>query len=123
MRIWLRLGCLAAAVSLILVGSAQAEPLRISYFIWIGNGPFFVAKEKGLFAEEGVDVELINVGGPSTNVRSRRAIAGALSASTVRTKPLARSRSRARSPMNVATGGPNTAGHRVLAALVACRTA
>jgi NitT/TauT family transport system substrate-binding protein len=52
---------LAAAVSLILVGSAQAEPLRISYFIWIGNGPFFVAKEKGLFAAEGVDVELINV--------------------------------------------------------------
>jgi hypothetical protein len=63
------------------------------------------------------------VGGPSTNVRFRRAIAGALSASTVRTRPLARSRSRARSPINVATGGANTAGQRVLAALVACRTA
>jgi NitT/TauT family transport system substrate-binding protein len=61
MRIWLRLGCSAAAAWLILVGAAQAEPLRISYFVWIGNGPFFVAKEKGLFAEEGVEVELINV--------------------------------------------------------------
>ena len=44
-----------------LVGAAHAEPLRISYFIWVGNGPFFVAQEKGLFAKEGVEVELINI--------------------------------------------------------------
>jgi NitT/TauT family transport system substrate-binding protein len=44
-----------------LVSAAQAEPLRISYFIWVGNGPFFVAQEKGLFAKEGVEVELINI--------------------------------------------------------------
>jgi NitT/TauT family transport system substrate-binding protein len=61
MRIRLGLSSLAAAVWLILVGVAHAEPLRISYFIWVGNGPFFVAKEKGLFAKEGVEVELINV--------------------------------------------------------------
>jgi NitT/TauT family transport system substrate-binding protein len=42
-------------------GAPHAEPLRISYFIWVGNGPFFVAQETGLFAKEGVDVELINV--------------------------------------------------------------
>ncbi len=40
---------------------AQAEPFRISYFIWPGNGPFFVAQEKGLFAKEGIEVELINI--------------------------------------------------------------
>ena len=40
---------------------AQAEPFRISYFIWPGNGPFFVAQEKGLFAKEGVEVELVNI--------------------------------------------------------------
>jgi ABC-type nitrate/sulfonate/bicarbonate transport system substrate-binding protein len=57
MRIWVRLLCLAAALWLFLMGTAHAEPLRISYFIWVGNGPFFVAKEKGLFAEEGVEVD------------------------------------------------------------------
>jgi NitT/TauT family transport system substrate-binding protein len=40
---------------------AQAEPLRIRYSIWVGYGPFFVAAEKGLFAQEGVEVELIQI--------------------------------------------------------------
>ena len=40
-------------------GRTQAEPLRIGYSIWVGFGPLFVAKEKGLFAKEGVEVELI----------------------------------------------------------------
>jgi NitT/TauT family transport system substrate-binding protein len=40
---------------------AQAEPLRIGYLTWVGLGPLFVAKEKGLFAKEGVEVELINM--------------------------------------------------------------
>lgn len=44
----------AICVTAGLMAPAHAEPLRISYFIWIGNGPFFVAKEKGLFAQEGV---------------------------------------------------------------------
>ena len=41
--------------------AAQAEPLRIGYFIWVGLGPVFVAQEKGFFAKEGVEVELINM--------------------------------------------------------------
>lgn len=41
--------------------AAHAEPLRIFYFNWAGFGPFFLAKEKGFFAEEGIEVELINV--------------------------------------------------------------
>ncbi len=41
--------------------AAQAEPLRIGYLTWVGLGPLFVAKEKGLFAKEGVEVELINM--------------------------------------------------------------
>jgi NitT/TauT family transport system substrate-binding protein len=41
------------------VHAAQADPLRLRYAVWPGFGPLFVAKEKGLFAEEGVEVELI----------------------------------------------------------------
>jgi NitT/TauT family transport system substrate-binding protein len=41
--------------------AAQAEPLRIGYLTWVGLGPLFVAKEKGLFAKEGVEVALINM--------------------------------------------------------------
>jgi NitT/TauT family transport system substrate-binding protein len=59
--IWLRRGCPAAAAWLFFIGIAQAEPLRISYFTWVGYGPLFVAAEKGFFAQEGVTVELINI--------------------------------------------------------------
>lgn len=40
---------------------AHAEPLRLRYAVWPGFGPLFVAKEKGFFAEEGVEVELIEM--------------------------------------------------------------
>jgi NitT/TauT family transport system substrate-binding protein len=63
MRVWHRIPGLAAAVwlALGLAGAAQAEPLRIFYFNWAGYGPFFLAQEKGFFAREGIEVELINV--------------------------------------------------------------
>ena len=35
------------------LGTAQAEPLRIGHFTWVGFGPLFVAQEKGFFTEEG----------------------------------------------------------------------
>ncbi len=41
--------------------AAQAEPVRIGYLIWVGFGPLFVAREKGYFAKEGVEVELIDM--------------------------------------------------------------
>jgi NitT/TauT family transport system substrate-binding protein len=43
------------------IQAAQAEPLRISYFTWVGYGPLFVAQEMGFFADEGIEVELINI--------------------------------------------------------------
>jgi NitT/TauT family transport system substrate-binding protein len=57
---------LARIVTVLLaIGAAshavRAEPLRISYFTWVGYGPLFVAQENGFFAEEGVEVELINI--------------------------------------------------------------
>jgi NitT/TauT family transport system substrate-binding protein len=39
--------------------AANAEPLRIFYFTWVGYGPLFVAQEKGFFAKEGIEVSLI----------------------------------------------------------------
>jgi NitT/TauT family transport system substrate-binding protein len=41
--------------------AADAKPLRIAYPIWVGNGPLFVAQEKGFFDDEGIDVHLINI--------------------------------------------------------------
>jgi NitT/TauT family transport system substrate-binding protein len=38
-----------------------AEPLRIFYFNLTGYGPLFLAQEKGFVADEGIDVEMINV--------------------------------------------------------------
>jgi NitT/TauT family transport system substrate-binding protein len=44
-------------VGLMIAGSAAAEPLKIGVVTWIGYGPFYIAKEKGFFEEEGVEVE------------------------------------------------------------------
>jgi NitT/TauT family transport system substrate-binding protein len=54
---------IAAAIGMIfsLLGAARAEPLRFRYSIWVGYGPLFVAAEKGFFAKEGVEVELIQI--------------------------------------------------------------
>lgn len=41
--------------------AAHAELLRLRYSTWVGYGPLFVALEKGLFAQEGVEVELIRL--------------------------------------------------------------
>ena len=70
MRCWLRLGCLAAAVWLILGTSAHAVPLRIGFGMWVGLGPLFVAQEEGLFAQEGIEVELIDMEIPEALYRA-----------------------------------------------------
>ncbi|MGH6905900.1 MAG: ABC transporter substrate-binding protein, partial [Geminicoccaceae bacterium] len=43
----------------IIGGGAAAEPLKVAHSTWVGYGPLYVAQEKGFFAEEGVEVELI----------------------------------------------------------------
>lgn len=42
-------------------GATAAESLRIAHTIWVGFGPLFIAQEKGFFAKEGIDVELIRI--------------------------------------------------------------
>jgi NitT/TauT family transport system substrate-binding protein len=46
-------------LGLIVAGGAGAEPLKVGLSIWVGYGPLYIAKDKGFFDEEGVDVELI----------------------------------------------------------------
>ena len=55
--------CICLALFTISAGSqlARADTLRIGYLVWVGFGPMFVAQEKGFFAKEGVEVELINM--------------------------------------------------------------
>lgn len=57
-------GLRAAAVALALFATlrpAAAEPLRLGYESWVGPGPFFIAREKGWFEEEGIAVKLVNI--------------------------------------------------------------
>lgn len=42
-----------------LAPAMAAEKLKLAYSIWVGYGPLFVAKEKGFFEKEGLDVELV----------------------------------------------------------------
>jgi len=51
-------------MSLLLLGSScgrgpsQHQPLRIALNIWPGYGAFFIAKDKGFYKDEGVDVDI-----------------------------------------------------------------
>ena len=48
------------AAALLLAAPAFADPVKIGVQPWLGYGPLWVAAEKGLFAAEGVEVELVN---------------------------------------------------------------
>ena len=36
----------------------EAETLRLAHSTWVGYGPFYIARDKGFFKDEGVDIEL-----------------------------------------------------------------
>lgn len=53
--------CLQLFLSFVLLCSfniAQAELLVLGHSTWVGYGPFYIARDKGYFEEEGVEVKL-----------------------------------------------------------------
>ena len=53
--------CLQLFLSFVLLCSfniAQAETLVLGHSTWVGYGPFYIARDKGYFEEEGVEVKL-----------------------------------------------------------------
>jgi len=45
-------------------GTASAESFKLAFSTWVGYGPFYIAKDKGYFKDEGVDVELVKMEDP-----------------------------------------------------------
>ncbi len=56
MRTTLKLLIAGLAVAIAL--PAEAGTLKLAHSTWVGYGPFYIARDKGFFKEEGVDVEL-----------------------------------------------------------------
>ena len=58
--------CLALMLMVFTKGSTAQTPikLKLGYSVWVGYGPLFIAKEKGYFTEQGLDVELVKVEDP-----------------------------------------------------------
>ncbi len=46
------------ATVLLFTGTADAGTLKLAHSTWVGYGPFYIARDKGFFKEEGVDVEI-----------------------------------------------------------------
>lgn len=44
---------------MLMTGSADAGSLKLAHSTWVGYGPFYIARDKGFFKEEGVEVELV----------------------------------------------------------------
>lgn len=49
--------CLFALSAVVAV--AGADTLTVAHSTWVGYGPLYIARDKGFFEEEGVDVELV----------------------------------------------------------------
>ena len=79
-----RWGLLGLA-GLLAAGSAKADPLKIAHSTWVGYGPLYIARDKGLFQKNGVDVELIVMEDPKERFPTLMADKIQMIASTVDT--------------------------------------
>jgi NitT/TauT family transport system substrate-binding protein len=54
-------------------GSGRRKPFRIAVVTWVGHGPFYLAREKGFYREQGLDVEISKI----EEIGARRTALGA----------------------------------------------
>ncbi len=52
-------GMVLLGSAMLVAGSADAGSLKLAHSTWVGYGPFYIARDKGFFKDEGVDVELV----------------------------------------------------------------
>lgn len=52
-------GIVLLGSAMLMTGSADAGSLKLAHSTWVGYGPFYIARDKGFFKDEGVDVELV----------------------------------------------------------------
>ncbi len=58
MKNYLKFSVMAASL-MAMASIAEAGSLKLGHSTWVGYGPFYIARDKGFFKEEGVDVELV----------------------------------------------------------------
>ena len=64
---------------------ARADTIKIAHSTWVGYGPLYIARDKGIFKKNGVDVELVVVEDPKERFPTLMADKIDLIASTVDT--------------------------------------
>src|SRR5215831_9521991 len=65
--------------------SARGETVKIAHSTWVGYGPLYIARDKGLFQQNGVDVDLIVMEDPKERFPTLMADKIQMIASTVDT--------------------------------------
>ena len=83
-----RLATLVVALALLPLldaAPAQAETIKIAHSTWVGYGPLYIARDKGIFKKNGVDVELVLMEDPKERFPTLMADKIQMIASTVDT--------------------------------------
>jgi NitT/TauT family transport system substrate-binding protein len=86
-RFW-RFAALIASVALLPVmdsAMARAETIKLAHSTWVGYGPLYIARDKGIFKKNGVDVELVLMEDPKERFPTLMADKIQMIASTVDT--------------------------------------
>src|SRR5213596_1799009 len=64
---------------------ARAETIKIAHSTWVGYGPLYIARDKGIFQKNGVDVDLVVMEDPKERFPTLMADKIQMIASTVDT--------------------------------------